>query len=353
MRRLSGNWVALLVFTGIALYLSWLIIAPFINVIVWAGVLAVVSYPMYCRWRDRGRGPALSAAITTLFVVLVILIPLLIVGGMLVRQLPQAISSAQDGLQRLLDPESWLFRFAGNYVDLEQWTAQLRDREWVAERVKAFSAMVAAKTPGIVGGLLNAVVQIFFVLFTLYYLLKDADRIVPAIRDALPLEPEQADAVFVRAREIISASLHGVLVIAAIQGALGGIMFWLLGIPSAVLWGVVMFLLSMIPMAGAALVWLPAAVYLLASGHPVKAVVLGAWGAGVIGMIDNLLRPKLVGERTRLHELVVFFSVLGGLQVFGVLGLVVGPVVVAIGLSLLEVFRRVEWSTVETANPSK
>jgi len=136
-----------------------------------------------------------------------------------------------------------------------------------------------------------------------------------------------------------------VLVISAIQGILGGIAFAFLGLPSPVMWGVVMFLFSMIPMAGAAIVWAPAAIYLFATGNIAKGVILVIWGGGVIGMIDNLLRPRLVGERTRLHELVVFFSVLGGLQVFGVLGLVVGPVVVAIGLSLLEVFKRLEWGT--------
>jgi predicted PurR-regulated permease PerM len=120
------------------------------------------------------------------------------------------------------------------------------------------------------------------------------------------------------------------------------IAFLVLDLPSALLWGVMMFLLSTIPMAGAAIVWAPAAIYLFATGHWIKAVLLVAWGSLVIGMIDNVLRPRLVGKRAKLHELIIFFSVLGGLQVFGVLGLFVGPVVAAIALALVEVFQHSE-----------
>ena len=116
-------------------------------------------------------------------------------------------------------------------------------------------------------------------------------------------------------------------------------MFWVLGVPSSLVWGVVMIVLSTIPMLGTFLVWVPAAIFLAVTGHLVKAAVLTFWGAVVIGMADNLLRPRLVGDRTQMHELLIFFSVLGGLQVFGVIGILLGPVVVAIGLSLLEAFR--------------
>lgn len=337
MKRTIGNWIVLLAFTAVAVYLSWLIILPFVEVIIWATVLAVVSYPVYARWRRRKWGPSLAALFTTVFVVLVIVVPLALVGVMLARQVPPAIAGLQEAVPRLLDPDTRLYQFVDRYTDLDQF----RDQQWLADRGRAVGAAVASRSVGLVGDLFGVVIKMFFVLFTLYYLLKDADRIVPAIRDALPLEPHQADAVFRNSREVISASLNGVLVISAIQGAIGGVAFWVLGLPSPLLWGVVMFLLSMIPMAGAAIVWVPAAIYLGVSGHWVKAVVLALIGGGVIGMIDNLLRPRLVGERTRLHELIVFFSVLGGLQVFGVLGLVVGPVIVSVTMSLVEVFRQI------------
>ncbi len=176
----------------------------------------------------------------------------------------------------------------------------------------------------------------------MYYLFRDGERIRAALRDALPLETSQAHEIFLRTRDVISASIYGVLVIAAIQGALGGLAFWVLGLPSPLVWGVVMMFMSLIPVLGSFIVWIPAAIYLLATGEIWQGVVLIVWGALVIGSVDNFLRPKLVGEKTRLHELLIFFSVLGGLQVFGVLGLVLGPVVVAVALALLDVFRQAE-----------
>jgi predicted PurR-regulated permease PerM len=148
-----------------------------------------------------------------------------------------------------------------------------------------------------------------------------------------------------RTREVIDASVYGVITVAVIQGALGGLAFWALGLPSAIIWGVVMVFLSMVPMLGAFLVWVPAAIYLALTGQYVKAVILVLWGTLVIGMIDNFLRPKLVGGRTRLHELLIFFAVLGGLNVFGVLGVVLGPVVLAITLSLIDVYKAAGRST--------
>jgi predicted PurR-regulated permease PerM len=198
----------------------------------------------------------------------------------------------------------------------------------------------------------GVIVEIFFVIFTMYYLFRDGHKIVNALPDVLPLERAQSEKILARTREVISASLYGVLVIAFIQGALGGLMFWILGLPSPLVWAVVMMLLSMIPMAGAFVVWVPAAIFLAVSGFWVKAIILTAWGALVIGTVDNFLRPKLVGEKTKLHELFIFFSVLGGLKVFGILGIVLGPVVLAITLALLDVFRQVEQTEDNTRQES-
>ncbi|HEV2706367.1 MAG TPA: AI-2E family transporter, partial [Pyrinomonadaceae bacterium] len=219
--------------------------------------------------------------------------------------------------------------------------------EKLNERVQGMAGQIANRTIGYVSGLLGVVVEVFFVIFTMYYLFRDGDRLSLALSSALPLAERNSEEIFLRTREVISASVYGVLVIATIQGALGGLAFWALGLPSALLWGVVMIFMSMIPMAGAFVVWVPAAIYLVATGQWGKAIVLAAWGTIIIGTVDNFLRPKLVGEKTRLHELLIFFSVLGGLQFFGVLGLVLGPVVVAITLALLDVFRHATPTTAD------
>lgn len=332
--RLNTRWIALLAVSAIVFYLCWLMIQPFVDVLLWAAVLAMVAYPLCRRLRARGNSEHVSALVTTVLVVFTILIPLTLVTAALVQQGASAADAFHDGARKLLNPESRPVKFLSQYFDL----GPVLDRQALAQRLGGIGSAIAARTLGIVGGVIGGIVQVFFVLFTLYYLLRDSRRIIPAVRAVLPLTDQQVDLVFSRTRDVISASVNGVLVIAAIQGFLGMIAFLILGLPSALLWGVVMFLLSTIPMAGAAIIWVPAALYLAVTGHWIKAVFLTAWGAVVIGMIDNVLRPRLVGKRAQLHELVIFFSVIGGLQVFGVLGLFVGPVVAAIALALLDVF---------------
>jgi predicted PurR-regulated permease PerM len=211
--------------------------------------------------------------------------------------------------------------------------------EALKESIGRLSQILLKGTINVVGGVVGLIVKIFFVLFTMYYLFRDGLRIAEQLPDLLPLERNKSVQILNHTRDIISASVNGVLVIAIIQGTLGGIMFRVLGIPSSLLWGVMMTLLSTIPMAGAFIVWVPTAIVLGLTGHWVKALVLTLWGVFVIGLADNLLRPKLVGRKAKMHELLIFFSVLGGLSVFGVLGILLGPVVLAITIALLDVLR--------------
>ena len=343
--RIQPRWLALLAATAAGLYLCWLMLLPFINVLAWAAVLVVVFYPIHRRLVARTNRPSTSAMISCLLVIFVILIPLSLVTLALVREFSGAAQGLQYQFNAILDPNSAIGRVAarivgwlGNFVDVEQ----LRDPQSIQERLQQVAGSVAQRTLGLVGGALGVVVQIFFIIFTMYYLFRDGAHIVSALPDVLPLERSQSEEILARTRDVISASVNGVLVIAAIQGALGAVAFFALGVPSALVWGVVMTFLSLIPMAGAFIVWVPAAIFLAVTGHWVKAVLLVAWGALVIGTVDNFLRPKLVGERTKLHELFIFFSVLGGLNVFGVLGLVLGPVVLAITLALLDVMRHAD-----------
>lgn len=343
-QRIQARWLALLITTAIALYLCWLMLQPFVNVVAWAAVLVIVFYPVHRRLVAWSKRPATSALLSSLLVIFTILVPLTLITLAVVNELSNAVNSVHGNLSSLLDPQTsplgraigWL----GQYINIEE----LRSGEFLKEPLKGMGGAIAGRALGFFGGLVGAIVQIFFVIFTMYYLFRDGERFVRALPDTLPLRREQSERLFERTRDVISASLYGVLVIAVIQGALGGLAFWALGLPSAIVWAVVMTFLSMIPMAGSFVVWVPAAIYLALTGHWGKALILVFWGALVIGTVDNFLRPKLVGERTKLHELFIFFAVLGGLQVFGVVGIVLGPVVLAITLALLDVFRQTEQS---------
>ncbi len=347
-RKNQARWLGLLGAIGIALYLCWLMVEPFVGVLSWAAVLVIVFYPLHRRLVERTGRPSLSALVSCLVVIVVILAPLTFITLALLREFSGAAQNLQTYVTTLLDPNSpttgRIWSWLGQYVDIEQ----LRSGEFLRERLQSLSGNIARSTVGVVGGVVGAVVQIVFIIFTMYYLFRDGGRIARGLPDVLPLEREQSDIIIARTNDVIGASVYGVLVIATIQGVLGGLAFSLLGLPSALVWGVVMIFLSMIPVAGAFVVWVPAAIFLAATGHWIRALILVAVGVFVIGMVDNFLRPKLVGERTKLHELLIFFSVLGGLQVFGVLGLVLGPVVLAVTLALLDVIRQSDRSGSDT-----
>jgi predicted PurR-regulated permease PerM len=334
------GFVALVVALVAALYLCWLMLQPFFNVLLWAAVLAVVFYPMHRRILERTKKPSVAAACSTLLVILLILLPVTFITVAVVRELTGAAAAFQASdhtWARSAPPWAvWLLDRVGQYVDIDRESA----RTFIVQRMQTWGTALAASTLVVVGGAVGAIAQTLLVVFTLFYFFRDGERIRHAAYEMVPLQRVQWQDIITRTREVIGATVYGVLAISAIQGVLGTFIFWALGLPSPLLWGVVMFFLSMIPMAGAFLVWVPAAIYLALTGAFVKAGVLVVWGLVVIGSIDNILSPRLVGRRASLHELLIFFAVLGGLQVFGVLGLVLGPVVVAMTLALIEMVRQ-------------
>jgi predicted PurR-regulated permease PerM len=329
----NPRWIGVLVLTGFFLYLCWRMLQPFIGVLLWAVVLVIVFYPAYRRVASKTKRPSLSAVFTILLIMCSVIIPLSLISLAVANELTQLVNNLQAAGEKLMvNPEQsekihkLLSSFQG-YINVEN----------LKEPISKISQTVLKGTINAVGGVVGAIVKIFFIFFTMYYLFRDGEKIARKLPDQLPLERDRAVRILAHATDIISASVYGVLVIAVIQGTLGGLMFWFLGVPSSLVWGVLMTLLSTIPMAGAFIVWVPAAVILGISGHWGQAVILTLWGALVIGSIDNFLRPKLVGQRAKMHELVIFFSVLGGLTVFGILGILLGPVVVAVTVALLDV----------------
>lgn len=335
-RRDQARWIILLATLAGALYLCWLMLKPFVGVLLWAAVLTMSFEPVHRRILAKTKSPNLSAFLSCLIVILALGVPSALLTWAIIHELAPALSNLQTGMTDLLSPTSPItgpvISWLGEHVDLDKVRAQ------VTEQLGGVGTALASRTIGIVGGVLGTVVQALFVVFVMYYLFRDGKQVRAALSSAIPLRHRQTYAIFIRTREVVSASVYGVLVISVIQGALGGLAFWVLGLPAAVLWSVAMMFLSLIPMTGAFVVWVPAAIYLLVVGSWVKAILLTLWGVVVIGLADNFLRPKLVGERAKLHELFIFFAVLGGLQVFGLLGIILGPVVLAIALALFDAF---------------
>lgn len=339
--RPQSQWILQVALTAIALYLCWTILKPFVPVLLWASILTMVFYPAYGWWLRRLGRPTFAALVTVTLVVITIVGPVVAITSAVIQQLQGMTSSAQGQVTAMIegaqqaDRLEQLLAIGRDYLGIDE--EQVRSA--LQQAAGSASQFLVQGTVNVLGGAVGFVVSTFFVMFTMYYLFKDGEQAVAVVRDMLPLDRARGQRLVARTGDIIFASVYGVVVIAVIQGALGGFMFWVLGLPAPLIWGVVMIVFATIPLLGTFVVWVPAAIFLAASGQWGKAIVLTVWGALVIGMVDNFLRPQLVGQRAKMHELLIFFSVLGGLQVFGVLGILLGPVIVALGLALLEAFR--------------
>jgi predicted PurR-regulated permease PerM len=183
----------------------------------------------------------------------------------------------------------------------------------------------------------NFVINLFIMLYLLFFLLRDGDDLIRRIRSAMPLHGEQQRDLFAKFTAVIRATVKGNIVVAIVQGVLGGIIFWLLGVHAPVLWGVLMTVLSLLPAVGSALIWLPVAIYFLVTGAIWQGIVLIAFGVLVIGLVDNVLRPILVGKDTKMPDYVVLISTLGGIAIFGLNGFVIGPVIAAMFMAVWDI----------------
>ena len=334
---LRARWIAALAATAIALYLCWLMLQPFAVVLEWAAVLVIVFYPVHKRIEQRIGRPSLSALISCVLVVVIVLLPLGFMIAALARELAGTAQTLPQQVGPLLDSQSPRTGQILQWLQ-ERGFVQSDPQQFLIEQARNGLRSLMGQTIGLLGNVLSTIVKAFFVVFTMYYLFRDGEKIVHALPGVLPLKRAHSEAILARTSQVISASVYGVVTIAMIQGALGGIAFWVLGVPSPILWAIILALICMIPIAGSFFVWIPVAIYLGLTGHWTKALLMALWGALVISTVDNFLRPRLMKQYTKLHELFVFFSVLGGMRIFGILGIVLGPVVLAVTIGLLNTF---------------
>lgn len=335
----QARWLAVLAATAIALYLCWLMLRPFIGVLQWAIVLVIVFYPVHKRLAARIKRRGLSALLSCLLVVLVVVLPLTIISMAVAEELAKVVPNLPSQLSQLSAMQTPVIGRITGWIEARFGIDTMRSQQFMAEQLQRTGEFLLGFSLNLVSNIAGGIIKAFFVVFTMYYLFRDAEKIVSNLPAALPLKRQQSEAIIARTQQVVGASVYGVVTIAALQGVLGGIAFWILGIPSPILWAVLMMFVCMIPIAGSFMVWVPLSLYLIYNGQWTKAVLLMIWGAAVISTVDNFLRPRLIRSQARLHELFVFFSVLGGISVFGLLGIVLGPVVLAITLGLLQTYR--------------
>ncbi|MFN0171553.1 MAG: AI-2E family transporter [Bryobacteraceae bacterium] len=330
----------LVALTGIALYFCYLIAAPFLTPVLYAAMMAVVCYPLHNGLLRRLRRPTLTATISTLFVLFAILIPIavLITGIAHELALLKAVlhdRSSGDWTGAAGEIGERVLRFTGRWVDLSQFDL----RGAIVQRLQAVSAYILSKAGAVVGNLTSFVGDAFIAFFTLFFLFREGSHFQSWAASLVPLRRPQFDRLFLGISDTLAATVHGGLAVAATQGTLIGLAFWVLGLTAPMVWGIAAALFSLVPLVGSAVVWVPGAIYLWATGHWIKALILTVWSTLIVGSIDNILRPLLIRGRVELHTLPLFFSLLGGVQVFGLLGVFVGPVVLAVTMTLIDMLR--------------
>jgi predicted PurR-regulated permease PerM len=332
------KWTIFLGATALVVYVCVLILGPFVNVIAWSSVLAIAFHPLHRYLVGKTGRVTLSAVISTVIVAVTIMLPLLFIIGVAVNEflalreyLQQ--SAAEGNPIPAIEP----LRRAADWLNARFGVDAAVVMTWIEQHASELGRVTAEYSLALAANITSLVVSFVFTMFAMFLLLRDGNRVVARIEDLLPFERARSEAILLHIRDVIYGSVYGVVVIAMLQGVLCGVMFSILGIPSAALWGTVTVLTSVLPLVGAAAVWVPGTIYLIVAGHWVKALALAVWGTLVISGIDNFVRPRLVGGRVGLSELVMFFALLGGLRVFGVLGIVLGPVMFAIAASILDV----------------
>ncbi len=331
------------------LFILW----PFMGAVLGAVAIAIVFEPVHERVREQtGQRTTLAALLTLALIVLIVILPLIVVGASVVQEAAVAVQKVRAGEVNV-----------GQYIQLmlaalPDWVRALLDRlglmnlqalqQQLTSLLAGSGQFITTHLLGLGQNTLDFIVALFVMLYLLFFLLRDGRQLSGQIARSLPLRQDHAQRLLAQFVTVVRATVKGNIVIAVVQGALGGMAFAVLGLPGALLWGTLMALLSLLPAVGAALVWGPVAAYLLFAGQAWAAVGLSLWGVLAIGLVDNVLRPILVGRDTRMPDYLVLVTTLGGIAVFGINGFVIGPVIAAMFLVAWNLFASVRHSMQDT-----
>jgi predicted PurR-regulated permease PerM len=325
-------------------YLSYNIFRPFLSPIAWAVVLSIVFYPLYAFLLRYIKWRSVASLIVLIVIIIIISGPVSYLSVLLVKEL-KIISGYVEGegldtIENLLQ-HRYVKMVTGKIISVLEITEADLNRAIVDNISKIGKHLISRITAGMADifvGLLNFI----FMIFTIFFLFRDGPIFLSKVRDYMPFSEEQKDRLANQVRDIIISTLYGGVVVAIVQGTMAGLAFYFLDVPSPVVWGLATSIASFIPLIGAAGIWAPAAGYLFLTGEVLNGLILAIVGFFGISLIDNVLKPIIIGGRTKMPILVIFFSVLGGLKLFGLIGLIMGPLVIALFVSVIEIFRNIE-----------
>jgi predicted PurR-regulated permease PerM len=328
------NQIAAYAIAAVFIYLVAQVVRPFLVPLAWAAALAVCFDPVY-QSVERRTGRNAGAVLTTILVALAIIVPVLAIAAIFVRQASEVIASLPPADAQRATAQEWLHTAlqripGGDSIDLGG---------ILTESLKRAAALLSEQAAGVLQNTVGLVVDVGITLFALFFFFRDGPTVLAGVRRAMPLDEDLRERLIRQTSAIVTSSVRSGVIVAVAQGTLCGLAFWAVGLPSPLFWGVVTTLACVLPL-GAWVVWVPAAMWLAASGHVGRGVILVALGAGIVSGVDNVLRPLVMSEDTDMNGLLLLVSLLGGAAAFGSVGLVAGPVVVGAAIVLFEAFTK-------------
>ena len=353
---MNKTWLATAFFfalLSLILYGAFLILTPFLTAITWAVILAILVYPLYALLLQRLRGRAnLASIIVVVVITLIVIVP----GVELARFLADEAVSLVQSVRSLLDEEGkqewlakpWVQQVLGwwNVVSFRLIDFKINWKELLVQGAQSSSTFLVTQVKGIAQNVLSFTINFIVALFTLFFFLRDGADFLSRLQRLLPMDREHQERLLTNIVDAVTAVVHGSLVVAMVQGLLAGLAYWVLGVPFAALWGVATAFAALLPVGGSTMVTVPASIYLFLQGENVRGVILLVWALGVVGMVDNILKPLLIGNRLGVPVLFLFFGILGGVALFGAVGIILGPALFALLRALLDLYLQ-EYSSSE------
>lgn len=331
--RSHVHTLLLMTVTVVGIYLCYRLAVPFLPAFAWALALAVLFAPLH-RWLEaKVKYPNLAATICVLVAALVVVVPATFVAERLIGEAAKGAETTKT----IIESGGWRRAFDAHprIAPVGHWIERQFDLPGMVNNATSWLTGAAAS---FVQDSMLQLIGIVLTFYIFFYFLRDRGAALEWLRSLSPLSEVDMNRMFNGVSDTVHATLYGTFAIAVVQGTLGGLMFWWLGLPAPLLWGIVMGLLAVVPVLGAFVIWIPAAIFLVLDGSGGKALLLTLWGVIVVGGIDNLLYPMLVGRRLKMHTILAFISIVGGLIVFGPSGLILGPVIFTVTRLLLEIW---------------
>ena len=356
MRERRNVRIFLLISSLLVLYFVFRIFQPFLLPISLAAILVSLCYPAFDWTCDRLKGRrSWAALVTCLSVTAIIIVPFVTLVILLASEVTSVYQQFQEKLSQGELEELLSWKNHPYLEPLQRWTAPYLNLEdidlvgSVAGALRQASVFFLRYSTTMLTGIFQVITGFLVMLVTMFFLFRDGNRLMEEVKTWTPFTQRYEQLLIAKFREVSSATVVGSLLTAVAQGIAGGVVFWILGVPNPLFWGFMTALFSLVPVVGTGLVWIPWAIYFFATGSWLRAVLLAALMVLGVGMIDNILRPLFIEGKAKMHTLLVFFSIMGGISYFGIIGMIFGPIVVAVGLTCLELFK-VEFGT-EMAEP--